>query len=569
MGDVVKLLLSLMCLASTVLAVWSSNPAINLQISPGDIGSVSPLIALGNEGDCYIAWFEQSGDALDVRLQRFDLLGNPLWGADGVLVMEAATGGEVYIWDLETGPDGTVYLVTPVGLGNGLSLRAWKLSKSGAMLWGDSGVLLADSTSGWNAAFPCILADASGGAYISWTNEGPDSSFTYVQRLSAAGAPAWSSPVLFEPDSAGHLCCEATLCPVGGVGDFAVVTTVCTPDYWNKRMYATALSPAGEAVWSSAAIITDTREVLQQSIMPPPHPDGEGGFYITWPENTAGGQTTVLVQHVDADGTLRMPAGGAPVSSLSSMNHIEPYLAAAESGAYVFWTMLSAGQTHFAVCSQLLDPEGAPLWPASGKIIIPLQTLGLTVAGVSTDGINGFAVIDEEISGGGPSDYRAILIAPDGNPVWSGSRKDFATGGHLRETPSLSDLCWGQQWLGVWTDDRNGSSQIFAQNILTDGTLGIGSLGIGGREPEPGRIGISPNPFGASATLSVLLDTACPVSLRLYDLSGRCVLSSDFGSLPAGHHDLSLIPGDAPSGIYIATVTMGDSVVSGRCILVR
>jgi len=564
-----RIVVCLVCFASAVFAGWSSNPAINLQVSQGAGGGLSPRIALGNEGDCFVGWFEESSGALDLRLQRFDLTGNPLWGSDGVLVMAEATGGEAYIWDLETDPDGTVFVTTPVGLGTGLSLRAWRLSKSGSMLWGDSGVLLADSSSGWNAVFPCISTIATGGAYISWTNDGGDSSFTSVQRLSGGGATLWSSPAVFEPDSAGHLCCEATLCPVGTDGDVAVITTVCTPDYWNKRMYATALDPDGAPVWSSPAVITDTRQVVQQSIMPPPHPDGEGGFYIAWFENTAGGETTVLVQHVEGDGTLRMPAGGAPVSSLSSMNHIEPGLAAAEGGAYVFWTMLSAGQTQVAICGQLLDPEGNPLWSPSGKVFIPLQSLGLGVAGVSTDGVNGFALLDEDVTSGGASDYRAILVAPDGSQVWTGSRRDFATGGRFREVPSVSDLCWGQQWIGVWDDTRSGAHRIYAQNILTDGTLGTGGLGIGEAEPEPATIAISPNPFGESATLTVTLDAAGPVALRLFDVSGRCVLSTDFGPLQAGRHELSFSAADVPSGIYLASIATGSGRLGERCVRIR
>jgi hypothetical protein len=563
-------LLPLICIISVALAEWSSDPAVNLLVSSGVGSSEAPMLALGNEGDCYVSWMDWNNGAYDIRLQRFTLEGNPLWGDEGILVRADVTNGEIFIQALSTGEDGTAYLALPVGSGVLQSLVAYRISKAGDMLWGASGVVLSDTSSGWAAEYPSIAVMGSGEAVISWTlmDANYDSAFTRVQRLSASGTTLWGEGVVLEPDSAGLLCCQATLCPVGEA-DVAVIYTICDSDYWNKRMYAIALNPAGEPAWASPAVITDSREVVQQSIMPPPHPDGMGGFYITWSENTASGSITTLVQHVDGNGGLLMPAGGAPVSTLSSLNHIEPSLAVAENGAYVFWCMLSAGQTQNAICGQLLDPQGSPLWPASGKVFVPLQALGLVVDGTSTDGSNCIAIIDEEITAGGSSDIRAILVDPDGNLVWPGSRIDFGTGGYTRERSSLSGYSWGQEWIGVWTDDRSGVQEIYAQNILADGTLGIGNLGIGGQEALPGLITVTPNPFGASASLSITLQEPSEVSIRLFDLGGRVVLSTDQGMLPAGHHSLAVAADGLPSGLYVASVRIDDSIVSERCVHIR
>jgi hypothetical protein len=67
-----------------------------------------------------------------------------------------------------------------------------------------------------------------------------------------------------------------------------------------------------------------------------------------------------------------------------------------------------------------------------------------------------------------------------------------------------------------------------------------------------------PNPFNPSTTLSLNLTEAATVSVGLYDVTGRAVLTVlHNASLDAGSHSVMLNASDLPSGRYLAVMTSG------------
>ncbi len=142
------------------------------------------LVADG-QGGCIAIVIDNRSPYWDIYGQRFDSLGNRLWGATGLPLVE---------W-----PEGNTILkdVVTDGLGNGFIawcknyqfyLQKFDLD-TGERLWGDMGVMDRDEIA-WGD-YQQIVADGQGGAMDVWADNRSGGSYykLYVQHLDANGNP--------------------------------------------------------------------------------------------------------------------------------------------------------------------------------------------------------------------------------------------------------------------------------------------------------------------------------------------------------------------------------------------
>ena len=83
-----NLLLSLaLCLITTITwAQWSSNSAINNQVSVSAVDQVGPKIIQDGLGGYIIAWLEKNTNDQNIYIQRLNANGIAQWGPSGVPV---------------------------------------------------------------------------------------------------------------------------------------------------------------------------------------------------------------------------------------------------------------------------------------------------------------------------------------------------------------------------------------------------------------------------------------------------------------------------------------------------
>ena len=82
-------------------------------------------------------------------------------------------------------------------------------------------------------------------------------------------------------------------------------------------------------------------------------------------------------------------------------------------------------------------------------------------------------------------------------------------------------------------------------------------------------IGIYPNPFNASTTITYGLPVVSRVSLQLYDLSGREIRTLVDSNKQAGVHRTILNASDLPSGLYFVKLKASDQVFTRKVMLIR
>jgi hypothetical protein len=78
-----------------------------------------------------------------------------------------------------------------------------------------------------------------------------------------------------------------------------------------------------------------------------------------------------------------------------------------------------------------------------------------------------------------------------------------------------------------------------------------------------------PNPFNPRTTIAFDLPAAGPVTLKIYDLSGRLLATLVDQAMPAGHHKVRFNAGDLASGIYLYAIRTGAYSVTRKMVLLK
>ena len=78
-----------------------------------------------------------------------------------------------------------------------------------------------------------------------------------------------------------------------------------------------------------------------------------------------------------------------------------------------------------------------------------------------------------------------------------------------------------------------------------------------------------PNPFAQSTTLQVELPQRAEVELHVIDLLGRTVATLVEGPMEAGVHTIRFDAEGLPSGVYLARLQAGASVMTRKMVLLR
>lgn len=84
----------------------------------------------------------------------------------------------------------------------------------------------------------------------------------------------------------------------------------------------------------------------------------------------------------------------------------------------------------------------------------------------------------------------------------------------------------------------------------------------------------SPNPFVSSSAIAFDLPATAPLSMKLYDVTGRVVKALPSATFNQGHHVLRWDGKDSygkllPAGIYFARMDLGGNAFTQKLILTR
>ncbi len=465
-----RLSLSLLLLAVSfaTLAQWSNDPAQNLQITdlPGE--EAISKVAVCPNGDYYIGYFSQAAGNYNVRLQRLDKDGNPLWAENGILVSDHPSMSWLTDWDLTADHDNHAILtwqdIRSAGQNN---VVAYRIAPNGTFVWGDDGIMLSDSPD--FDVSPKVTVTAANNAVFAWQSEAN----IIMQKVSPAGVKQWGDwGITF---SGNNNYAWPQLMPVGD-DDVIMKFFEDSGPFWapDRLLKAQRFDGNGDAVWPSPVVICDDGSITAWTQILSFKPDGNDGFYIAWHDyQLSGTQASPWLQHVNANGQIQFQANGLLLSNQVGNNQFHPVLTKSDNdqNLYVFWTETDGDQFFYGISGQKVSPTGSILWEEGGKVIIPLGTPSITVHEVAAAGPDVIVMYDQSTAGAGYN-LHAMRLDSNGNFVWDTESKPISTVNSTKTHTDVSEYANGQ-WVLSWTGNRAGNPDIFAQNIQPDGTLGI------------------------------------------------------------------------------------------------
>jgi hypothetical protein len=513
-----------------------------------------PSIVADGFGGAIVTWEDETADC-DVYAQRFDASGQPLWGANGVLVnnhsgsqcaprlVADGVGGAIIVWSDSRGGVGTndIYAarVTAVGV------------VSAGMWGGGNGRVICNAPNGQYS--PRVASDGQGGAIIVWQDErtSPGSnSDIYAQRVDSTGALRWNGG-----GNTGLAVCTASgfqqlpNVVADGAGG-AIFAWIDTRNNGLGDVYAMRLNSAGNSVgWTANGVALCTEANDQQNVYIAP--DAGGGAIVAWQDNRSGNQD-IYAQRVNASGSIPggWSANGVALCTFSGNQTLASeapgYIVSdGAGGAIVTWQDLRSGNVD--VYAQRVNAAGTIAgWPSNGVALC--TALGDQYAtSIVADGTGGaFVVWKDSRPGASTTDIYENHVLGNGTipsswPV-NGVAVCTASGGQY--DPAVAAGANGAS-IVAWSDARNGASNldVFAQRVTSGGAAGVNwdyaittSSGLNGTIAPLGTTGVV---AGSSQTVNVIPDAGSHTLNVVVDGSSVGVITSTTFSNVAADHTVS------------------------------
>ncbi len=510
-------------------AQWSSDAALNYAFADRSGEQVIEKIAVTDAGDMYLGWFDHASGNYDVYLQRLDASGNELWAHNGILISDHPQNSWLTDWDLTADSEGNAILVfNDIRSGGDWDIYAYKIAPDGSFVWGPDGIALSD-----NADFepsPCVTEAADGDLVFVWSRS-PDvgQADLRMQRVAPDGtvllAPGGQPIVAVAGETPGF----PDVVPAAG-GSVIVSWVRDISEYLSPRhLHGGKFSPTGAPQWLTNAVVYDAYS-LPLGYAPKIMSNGSGGAIFWWHRSDYNLYNS-FVQILHGNGSEQFAHNGLAVSTQASRHHISPDLDYnADTGElFVFWNERNSAQSQWGIYGQKIDLFGTRLWGDGGRQLLPVngEYKGLPRCGCLDDGALVF-LLDQPSGVYGQDRIVAMNVDQDGYHRWAGVplvlASTYSTKGRLvaevYEGPGVG------QGVAFWEDDRQGSVDIFGQNVLPDGSLGADDTAVGShRYPFGCSLGQnSPNPFSFVTNIGVAAEGSLRgASLHIFDLTGRLV----------------------------------------------
>ena len=575
------LLIALLIIVTNLSAQWSSDSLQNTPIIVYSGDQVVPKIKATSDGGCYIAWYDNRNGNYDMYLQRLNAQGEKMWAQDGLLISDHPQDSWVTDYDLAVDAQDNAILVfndLRNGDDNGWDVFAYKISPDGDFLWGPDGVGLSPAVNSEGEMSPKVVVTSEGNYVFAWTRSGSNDEVA-LQKLSSDGTKLWGNDGLTILGQQGGDASHPLL--VAAKNDSVIVlwkNMIGSYPATKTILVTQKISPNGTFAWDANGVVVYNNGDIPTYYDPVMCSDDNSGAFVAWEEQPTTNESYVEIGHLNADGSLGYPLNGIKTAATSSRKHWKPSITfnPTENALFCYWIDTDISQNQYGIYGQKLDLAGNLFWGSDGKTFIPLG--GRTISFVRTAGTD-TSVYVGYFQSSAPNAYdeavTCFLADVDGNFIWNPVILSAASLGEKDDLVlTLNDRA---QALFAWTDSRNDSGDIFAQNINADGTLGLLAAKLSETSdlrPTDFLLGQNyPNPFNPTTQIDYQVPAtghgALRVQLNVFDLQGRMVAKIRDAYQQPGHYRVTFRRGDLPSGVYLYRLQVGKVSLTRKMVLLK
>ncbi|MHC5114499.1 MAG: hypothetical protein ACYTGP_08745, partial [Planctomycetota bacterium] len=295
---------------------------------------------------------------------------------------------------------------------------------------------------------------------------------TRLRKINTAGFPQWLlDTVLTDPGGSSLSVSEVRASDAGSV----IVGLV--QGFFGAQLHAQKVSTVGGTMWGANPVVVFDGS-LQNGNFPGFVTDGAGGAVFGW---YGVGPLQCYVQRILANGAEAFAHNGVAASTDATRLRVAPSVdyIGATGEIFLFWTELNGAQSQWGLYGQKFDASGARQWGAEGKTLLPLGGAEITLVRTLAFA-DGAIVFHSDAPGGfGTDRILAARLDTNGDHVWSPSFTEACSLPSSKMRLSV-DLTTSGVAVGAWTDERNDSGDIYAQNVNRDGTLGRRNADVNG-----------------------------------------------------------------------------------------
>ena len=492
------------------------NPSGNAMWTPNGIpictqdSNFYPMIVSDGIGGAIIAWQSYRGSNLgDIYAQRINSSGAVQWTLNGVpicvVVFEQDTismvsdgfGGAILTWQDYRSNTGNS------------QIYAQRVNSSGAILWTANGVGVC--THAAPARGPKLINDGSGGAFITWADHRAGNYDIYTQRISASGAPMYTTNGVATCTTPTTDQIKPDICSDGAGGVIVVWTdfrSTTSYDIWAQRQ-----GPSLGIIWAVNGVVMNNNVAYDQTD-PKIVSDGLGGALISWTDYVTGTTADIYAQHVNTNGTLLWDVNGKIICTAAGDQIKSQLVSDGNSGAYITWedhrNILTGDSSD--VYAQRISSDGTINWTANGFVICNYANKQM-------------------------------------NPM-------IVSNGNLGA-------------IVVWQDYRSGNNfDIYMNGFNTTGIITY----VESVTTAPLEYALSqnyPNPFNPVTQINYQLPKSGNVRLSVFNALGQEVDVLINESQSEGNHIINWNASAFPSGVYIYKIESGSFVSNKKMILIK
>ncbi|MFZ4523246.1 MAG: T9SS type A sorting domain-containing protein [Bacteroidales bacterium] len=438
-------------------AQWNTNTSVNLLISglpTADIQSASTT-----DGKTWIAFYHENAGNYDMRAQLIDADGNKLLGPDGMLVSNQSSGSATYVFNVCV--DGSNNLIIGcqdqrTGTMQGV---LYKISQTGAQLWGAGGIVLG----GGLAPYPAALTN--GEVVVTWNGDAGNT--LNLQKITTGGTPAWATPIIIlvgtSTTTRGQIIANTA-------GKF---TMVYQKGGIYSTLYAQMFDNSGVALYSPLQICNQTTAGYRYYSIVAESDTTYFGYYAS-----SGMRFNSFLQRINPGGTIPWGMNGSNfnTSVAAGDNYQAETSINMTPGSNYVWSVCNfsnPNQTTYGVYIQkFLKTTGTRQFTDQGKVVY-------AISGNTDQRCGNLALTsDAPMFMSYDVSYKiyATRLDANGNFVWPGNRVEIssttatAASGKMRYgfTPDGPNRC-----AGVWTENRGTDYMGYAQGISIGGLIGV------------------------------------------------------------------------------------------------
>jgi hypothetical protein len=506
---------------------WTTN---GLPFATGAPSQGKPSACSDGAGGMIVAWKDNRLADFDVWIQRLDANGNSLWTAGGIRlyvdpVNNIQDQGDPYVLADGAGGAYVAWADYRNGFTHQHDIYAQHVASDGSFLWGQDGVSVIGTSNPETS--PRIVLDGSGGLFVGCTSTGAAGGV--VQHLTGAGAPLWMSAGVRPTVGVSMVADDLASDGVGGC-------------YLVSGAALARVLPSGLPAWPRDYQVSATLRDL---------PGDEGGWLsLGFPKslpdfNTTYGSYSVTAYSVwrkrpgsSMTGPARLEDPKGILATSSSVPSVASYLTGYTDFPSGTWDLISYTPRMPIPTYSFLVPthtDSSSMGPGDDDFaVISVSTTDVFAVSppFSAHSVDNLAPGAPQNLAGGRSGNGVLLqwsTARENDfwhyAVYRGTAADFVPSSANRigqpTSASLQDDGFqaGVSYYKVSTVDRHGNESTFA--LLTPSQ--IVSVPPGS---TPGRTYLSaaaPNPFHGLTALEFGLAHRSPVTISIYDMSGRLV----------------------------------------------